>query len=401
MGKAAFFLKHDFVGKSTHEPGTARAHARYMMRGSASVRQFGRHMPSDYWDILDVITAREQSIRKNGRVLDKFIINLPYALSVDQSEAALRNLLDTVTQGRVPYHVSIHGDTKAPHAHVILIDADVETGKRVVRTTDAGSSHKIKKVWESSINDALRIAGISQRVSRWGKYSAHYHELNANLRPVYSPPVQGIPMSPQSRNTKLSYDTIMDAHQRLSEVQHDLAQAQKAEADLADARNRLEKNAADMEKAEEALKLAAASSDRAIAGLDKHKVWLLMAPLLRPLGLFHRRIKQADAARRIADSAQMRVNVEERKLADLQASTARIQHFHDFVTKDVELYQARLASYGRREDIKSIMASHRAAIEYHINLLDDKQLTKEQKVFIARVHAHHFGQTVTQGMVIH
>ena len=81
-----------------------------------------------------------------------------------------------------PFVWAVHDDTGSPHAHVVFVDKDVETGRRVAKLSEASSAHKWRKVWEDCCNRALDMAGSVARVSRWGKHSPHHQLLNERAR---------------------------------------------------------------------------------------------------------------------------------------------------------------------------------------------------------------------------
>lgn len=175
---AAYFLKLSGVGKTTHTKGTAAAHYRYVSRLSAIGSCGGYLVPEDWVDAQVFLHRREKTIRANGKVFDKIIVNLPYSLTTDQHADLVRDFCDEISGGRAPYVWFTHVDTDAPHAHIIYVDADYETGKRVFKLSDSGALFRLRKVWESTLNKHLTIADLPLRVSRWGKHSQHFRELN-------------------------------------------------------------------------------------------------------------------------------------------------------------------------------------------------------------------------------
>jgi len=74
-----------------------------------------------------------------------------------------------MTQGRTPWMAAIHdgpGDADNPHAHIVFRDRDIETGRRVMMTTEAGSTQRFRQGWEEELNKALERAGLEVRVDR-------------------------------------------------------------------------------------------------------------------------------------------------------------------------------------------------------------------------------------------
>jgi hypothetical protein len=94
---------------------------------------------------------------------------LPIELTRDQQIELLESFAERMTQGRASWMAAIHAgerDADNPHAHMIFRDRDVETGKRVMMTTEAGSTERFRQGWEEEVNAALERAGFEQRVDR-------------------------------------------------------------------------------------------------------------------------------------------------------------------------------------------------------------------------------------------
>jgi hypothetical protein len=162
---AIAYFKHTAVGKTTQaEPYTAAAHGRYIMRKSAAMRIFSERMPRQYHAVQRFLNEREDSIRKNGRVCDKFIIAIPREFTPDQAEAVLRRWANRISQQRTPWLMAFHWDDHNPHAHCIFIDADTETGKRVFATSDKNATERLKVTWEATVNEQFAELGIETRI---------------------------------------------------------------------------------------------------------------------------------------------------------------------------------------------------------------------------------------------
>jgi hypothetical protein len=85
-----------------------------------------------------------------------------------------------MTGGRVPWYAAIHDrgkDAHNPHAHVAIVDRDIETGKRVLRLSDGARERRkagmaengveaIRQHWEHKANAALERAGHEARIDR-------------------------------------------------------------------------------------------------------------------------------------------------------------------------------------------------------------------------------------------
>lgn len=144
------------------------------------ISSYTDHFPAVWKEAIIFLNRREKTIRANGRVLDKVVLNLPYSLTDSQRFAAVRDFTQAVGHSRIPSYFVIHGDTQAPHAHIIFIDADLETGQRVFKFSDAGSSYRLRKLWEDVLNRHLELARTGLQVSRWGKRAKEMHVANDN-----------------------------------------------------------------------------------------------------------------------------------------------------------------------------------------------------------------------------
>lgn len=161
------FIKHSFIGKSKQsQPYTAAAHVRYISRLSATNYRYAERMPVQWHAAQRFLNEREDSIRKNGRVIDKLVISIPREMTMDQAVDAIRNFGFQLSDGRAPFYFTIQDwDSHNPHCHFILVDADIETGKRVFKTTDKDSSERIKELWEGVCNRELKALGIDASIS--------------------------------------------------------------------------------------------------------------------------------------------------------------------------------------------------------------------------------------------
>lgn len=115
------------------------------------------------------LDEQEAGDRKNARVIDKVTIALPRELDAMQRVELVRAFAAAVTQGRVPWMAAIHDqgkDTDNPHAHVILRDRDLETGKMALRMSQSGSTEMLREAWERVCNAALGHAGVEARIDR-------------------------------------------------------------------------------------------------------------------------------------------------------------------------------------------------------------------------------------------
>jgi len=179
---AAFYFNMIGFNKQAITPDFAAKHMSYILNRN-KVRAVGsQHAPAHFWHAQDWLEAHYTLGRKNARVWTRFILNLPHDLTHVQRVQLVKHFLAEMSQGRAQFVWAIHKDTQAPHAHVVFVDKDVATGRRVAQLTEAGSAHRWRKVWEDCCNRALEWAGSLSRVSRMGKESAHYRQLNERAR---------------------------------------------------------------------------------------------------------------------------------------------------------------------------------------------------------------------------
>ncbi|EJW11629.1 putative conjugal transfer protein traA [Rhodovulum sp. PH10] len=166
---AIFSLNHSFIGRSTHAARSASFFARYITRPEACTETVGERMPTDRAVLMSWLDDQEIGDRKNARVIDKLIVALPVELSHDENIALLHEFGERMTEGRASWVAAIHdgpGDADNPHAHIIFRDRDAETGRRVMMTTEMGSTRRFREGWEQEVNIALEQAGVEQRVDR-------------------------------------------------------------------------------------------------------------------------------------------------------------------------------------------------------------------------------------------
>jgi hypothetical protein len=163
---AIAFLRHTFIGKSKQaQPYTAAAHARYIMRKGETVRVYSEGMPRQYHAVQRWLTQHEDTIRKNGRVIDKLILALPREMTPEQGVELVRRFGRAVSACRAPFLFTLQGwDAHNPHAHFMLIDKDTDTGRRVFQTTEKGSTVRLMALWQDTTNQMLEELGIDARI---------------------------------------------------------------------------------------------------------------------------------------------------------------------------------------------------------------------------------------------
>lgn len=168
-GMAIFSLHHDSIGRGTHPAGTAAAHVRYITRRAAAGQIMAEHLPSGSKAIQGWLNRQEREDRKNARVIDKLMGALPLELASPHWQALIRVYLRKITRGRAAWLAVIHDrgkDRHNPHVHIVIRDRDIDTGARVAQLSEKGSTERLRRLWEETVNEALAHAGHSTRIDR-------------------------------------------------------------------------------------------------------------------------------------------------------------------------------------------------------------------------------------------
>jgi hypothetical protein len=168
------------IGRTTHAPGTAGAHLRYISRDGAQPVVEAHVIPLDTGAARTWMDREEHAARANARLCDKVRVAIPRELDYAQRVQLVRDFVKGITGDRIPWMFAIHQkgeDAHNPHAHIVLRDRDLESGKRVLRLSDsardrakAGLEPKavewIRERWEHCANLALERAGHDERIDR-------------------------------------------------------------------------------------------------------------------------------------------------------------------------------------------------------------------------------------------
>jgi len=168
---AIYSLHHSPIGKSTQaQPYTAAAHINYITRKRAmSLMQKARLPGQNPREVAEYLKGCEDRDRKNARVIDKVMLALPKELSQTERIGLVREFAEHVTEGRAPWLAAFHDkgkDVSNPHCHLVIRDRDPKTGKRVIGTSEIGSTERLRESWEKHANQALARAGRSERIDR-------------------------------------------------------------------------------------------------------------------------------------------------------------------------------------------------------------------------------------------
>jgi hypothetical protein len=168
---AIYSLHHSPIGKSTQaQPYTAAAHINYITRKRAmTLMQKARLPGQNPREVAEHLKQCEDQDRKNARVIDKVMLALPKELSQTERIGLIREFAEHVTKGRAPWLAAFHDkgkDTQNPHCHLVIRDRDPKTGKRVIGTSEIGSTERLRESWEKYANQALQRAGRAERIDR-------------------------------------------------------------------------------------------------------------------------------------------------------------------------------------------------------------------------------------------
>jgi hypothetical protein len=165
-------MHHSGIGRTTHRPGTAAAHLRYITRKSACTKlllNLPQTVEATRKNLIGWLRKCEEDDRANARVVDKLMIAIPVELNRRERIALIEDFCRDVTGGRIPWIAAVHDrgdDFHNPHAHIIMRDRDLETGKRVLKTTERGSTERFRLQWEHAANRALSRAGKDAKIDR-------------------------------------------------------------------------------------------------------------------------------------------------------------------------------------------------------------------------------------------
>lgn len=236
MAQAAYFrLEHSAVNRARQGWGYLAAHANY----AANVRKCSQIIHVNGADnrhaIQNLIAAHEYSLtRKNARIADKVLLSLPVELREEHRHEALRRFLRSITfDGRTRAIAFYHSDhAHNPHAHVILLDRDVQTGQpvalmganrqnRLKAGLEPNATEWLRKTWETDCNSVFSEFGYSLEVDRRSNFE------------------RGIEEAGEHRGWQAENDNALDVvppHAPISDEKHALQPDSVAEPDEEDVR---------------------------------------------------------------------------------------------------------------------------------------------------------------------
>lgn len=223
------FLKHSNIGKAKQaEPYTASAHVRYITRKNAASLVYSERMPRQYHAVQRFLNQHEDGLRKNGRVIEKFIISVPHDISEADAVTVLRRFGNRIGKGEAPFLFALHGfDGRNHHAHFIFLDKGND-GKRVFGLSERGSTAKLKLSWEEVANGAFEELGYDVRVKVHEGYAEELAPDNDNHNEDKLDMVE-TPGDGQDEVAPLSPDSEMELP---ADFEDSLAEIQQLEDDI-------------------------------------------------------------------------------------------------------------------------------------------------------------------------
>lgn len=168
------------ANKSTYDASYAAAHANYCANQNKCSRVIGINMPTNRFDIQDVVSSYANGLkRKNANLFHRLILSHPTELSDQHRYLATRRFMNRVTGfGRARAVAFFHDqDSHNPHAHIMLMDTDIETGKAVSHLSSNWSRRRqmglegnptewLRMVWEQECNGVLEEHEYAIRIDR-------------------------------------------------------------------------------------------------------------------------------------------------------------------------------------------------------------------------------------------
>jgi hypothetical protein len=153
----------------------------YIGRERAASEIVAEHMPEDPQEARTWMDGHERNARKNARLCDKIRLALPRELSEAERAKLVQDYMGELSKNRVPWYAAIHQsekDAHNPHAHVVIVDRDIDSGKRVLGLSDSIRDRQkkglpgpsavewVRERWEHHANTALERAGHEARIDR-------------------------------------------------------------------------------------------------------------------------------------------------------------------------------------------------------------------------------------------
>ena len=164
---AIFSLNHKPISKSKHPAGRTGSHVRYISRSGASPVILTNGISKDWREAKAWFDDQEQTDRKNARIADRVMVALPRELNHIERAKLIQDYLAELTGNQIPWYVAIHQegpDQNNPHAHILIRDRSLSDGRRIVKTSERGSTTLLREKWAERANIALQEAGINETI---------------------------------------------------------------------------------------------------------------------------------------------------------------------------------------------------------------------------------------------
>lgn len=164
---AIFSLHHKTIGRTTHKPGTAGAHIRYICRAGTMRTVLRNGFPESPFTMATWLNKQEEQERKNARMLDKIMVALPLELTEREREDLVVDYLFHITQDKVYWVAAFHDlgkDANNPHCHIAIYDRCLETHRALCSLSEQGSTQMLRELWAKCVNAYLVKVGVTDRV---------------------------------------------------------------------------------------------------------------------------------------------------------------------------------------------------------------------------------------------
>lgn len=155
--------------------GCLERQVRYVCRPSAASWVVSQHVPPAPPRDLAAVRAwardyedQQRERRKNARIAERLVVALPRLLDREQRKQLLLDVIAAVTGGRTPALAALHDkpgvDDDNPHAHILVADRDVKTGRPVFGFGQWNAVKRLRQVVADAMNAALERWGFTERV---------------------------------------------------------------------------------------------------------------------------------------------------------------------------------------------------------------------------------------------
>lgn len=190
MQAAYFRLEHSVANKSNYDSSYMAAHANYCANQNKCSRVIGINMPVNRYQIQGTLNHYAKSLtRKNANLFHKVLLSHPHQLSEAHRYQATRRFLMRVTEGRSRAVAFFHDqESHNPHAHIMLLDTDVDTGRSVAQLSSNWARRRkaglepnptewLRKVWEEECSAVMEE-------HEYGLYLDRRSNLERGLEPA-------------------------------------------------------------------------------------------------------------------------------------------------------------------------------------------------------------------------